>query len=319
MQSDTQLAQQRVRGTKQSGERKTKGATQSQDAHASAQKLESEQRKIRGKATERRRKLIQFLAMLVYNADARHWFSGTISRSPLKRVCVPGLNCYSCPGAIAACPLGSLQNTIGSGRVPFFVTGFLLLTGTLLGRVVCGFICPAGLVQELLYKIPSRKVRKTKKLLAVTRKVSLLKYVLLAVLVIALPLIFYFKDGLGSPFFCKLVCPAGTVGAGVPLVMLNEQLRAAIGWLFTWKTALALIFIVWSIFMFRPFCRFFCPLGAIYSFFNKIAIFGIRVDATKCTHCNACVAGCGMDTLTVNDRECIRCEECRKRCRFGAI
>ncbi|MFC2603364.1 MAG: 4Fe-4S binding protein, partial [Treponema sp.] len=176
-----------------------------------------------------------------------------------------------------------------------------------------------GLVQELLYKIPSKKIIRTKRTFALTRKLSLFKYALLLVLCIALPLAFYFKDGLGAPFFCKLVCPAGTVGAGAPLVLLNEQLRSAAGMLFTWKAAVAAVFITWSVFMFRPFCRFFCPLGAIYSFFNKFAIFGIRVDESKCVHCNACVASCKMDTCTVNDRECIRCGECRTRCRYGAL
>ena len=266
-----------------------------------------------------RRKLIQFTAMLVYNADVRHWFSGSISSTPLKHSCVPGLNCYSCPGAIGSCPLGSLQNTIGNGRAPFYVTGFLLLTGTLLGRVVCSFICPVGLVQELLYKIPSKKIKKTKRMLKITRKVSLLKYILLGLFVVALPLIFYFKKGIGSPFFCKLVCPAGTVGAGVPLVIANEGLRQAIGFLFSWKILLSTAFIVWSIFMYRPFCRFFCPLGAIYSFFNKTAVFGIKLDISKCTHCNACTGPCQMDTIQVNDRECIRCGDCIKRCRFGAL
>ncbi|MBO5288275.1 MAG: 4Fe-4S binding protein [Spirochaetales bacterium] len=66
-------------------------------------------------------------------------------------------------------------------------------------------------------------------------------------------------------------------------------------------------------------CRFVCPLGAIYSFFNKWAIFGIKVDETKCTHCNACVNSCKMDTKKINDRECIRCGECKTKCKFDAI
>ncbi len=266
-----------------------------------------------------RRHLIQFMAMLVYNADVSHWFTGTISRSPLKKVCVPGLNCYSCPGAVASCPLGSLQNTIASGRFPFFITGFFLITGTLLGRMVCSFLCPAGFIQELLYKIKSPKIRRTNKLLAVTRKLSLLKYFLLALLCIALPLALYFKNGIGSPLFCAWICPAGTAEAGIPLVLLNENLRTAAGFLFTWKTALLAVFVLWSVFMFRPFCRFFCPLGAIYSFFNKTAVFGIRVNESKCTHCSACVNTCKMDTLSVNDRECIRCGECVKHCPFDAL
>jgi len=266
-----------------------------------------------------KRKLIQFTAALIYNADIRHWFNGTISQTKLKKICVPGLNCYSCPGAIASCPLGALQTTLANGKIPFFVTGFFLLVGTLLGRMVCSFLCPFGLFQELLYKIPTPKIHHTKKSRIVTRRLSLLKYFVLFILCIILPIFFFLKDGIASPYFCKWFCPEGTIFAGWPLVVLNEGLRSAIGFLFSWKTALALAFILWSVFMFRPFCRFFCPLGAIYSFFNKKAIFGIKVDKTKCTHCNACVNSCKMDTLQINDRECIRCGECKNFCKFNAI
>ena len=266
-----------------------------------------------------KRRLIQVISALIYNADVKHWFNGTISQTGLKKVCVPGLNCYSCPGAFSSCPLGALQNTLASGKFPFFITGFFLLIGTLFGRLICSFLCPFGLFQELLFKIPTPKIYHTKKLRPITRKLSLLKYVILAVMCIALPIIFYFKDGFASPFFCMWICPEGTIFAGWTLVIFNENLRSAIGFLFSWKTILAIAFILWSVFMFRPFCRFFCPLGAIYSFFNKKAVFGIKVDSTKCTHCNACVNSCKMDTLQINDRECISCGECKSKCNFGAI
>jgi len=266
-----------------------------------------------------RRRAVQVLSMLIYNADVSRWFSGGISRSSLKHVCVPGLNCYSCPGAIASCPLGSLQNTIGGGRFPFFVTGFLLLAGTLLGRMVCAFLCPAGLVQELLYKIPVKKLKKTPRVLAVTRRLSLLKYALLVLLCAVFPLAAFVRSGAASPYFCKFFCPAGTLGAGIPLVLLNEGFRAAAGRLFAWKVAVAAVLLLWSAVFFRPFCTFFCPLGAVYSFFNRIALAGIRVDAQKCLHCGACTAHCRMQTLTVNDRECIRCGDCIPRCPHNAL
>lgn len=266
-----------------------------------------------------RRRAVQLISMLVYNADVSRWFSGGISRSPLKHICVPGLNCYSCPGAIASCPLGALQNTIGGGRFPFFVTGFLLLAGTLLGRMVCAFLCPVGLVQELLYKIPVKKIKKTPRILALTRRLSLLKYLLLALPCAVFPLVFYLRSGAASPLFCKFFCPAGTIAAGIPLVLLNEGFRAAAGRLFAWKVAVAAALVLWSSFFFRPFCTFFCPLGAIYSFFNKYAVVGIRLDAHKCTRCGACTAQCRMQTCAVNDRECIRCGECIARCPHGAL
>ena len=231
---------------------------QSESTQQENEKFENQKFSSQKKSTLKRR-LIQVISALIYNADVTHWFNGTISQTGLKKVCVPGLNCYSCPGAISSCPLGALQNTLASGKFPFFITGFFLLIGTLFGRLICSFLCPFGLFQELLFKIPTPKIYHTKKLRPITRKLSLLKYVILAVMCIALPLAFYFKDGFASPFFCKWLCPEGTIFAGWSLVIFNESLRSAIGFLFSWKTALAIIFILWSVFMFRPVCRFFCP------------------------------------------------------------
>lgn len=276
-----------------------------------------------------KRKMIQLISAVIYNLDVKNFLSGSISRSPLKQICVPGLNCYSCPGAVASCPLGSLQNTIAGGRFPFFITGFLLLTGVLLGRAVCGFLCPFGFIQELLNKIPAligfkkkgktQPRRKYTPLAQLSRKATLCKYAVLILLVICLPLIFYIKDGIASPYFCKWICPAGTLEAGIPLILSNEMLRSAAGFLFGWKTLILVITIIWSIAVYRPFCRYICPLGAIYSFFNKIAAVGVAVDTDKCLQCGKCIAACKMDTLSVNDRECIRCGECILECPAKAI
>jgi polyferredoxin len=238
-----------------------------------------------------------------------------VSRSPLKRVCVPGLNCYSCPGAIASCPLGALQNSLAAGRFPFYVVGFLLLFGITLGRWVCGFLCPFGLIQELLYRIPSPKSRKS----TLTRRLSLLKYGFLALPVIALPLGAFFVYGIGEPFFCKFLCPAGTLEAGVPLVLLNTAFRGLAGGLFFLKLTLLAALVALSVFIFRPFCRFFCPLGALYGLFNRYAIWGIHRDRGKCTNCGTCAKSCRMDTRIANDRECIRCGTCIRVCPAQAL
>jgi|SRR5574344_823845 ferredoxin-type protein NapH len=267
----------------------------------------------------KKRKIIQIISMLIYNADVKNYFTGRISKSQLKNICVPGLNCYSCPGSVSACPLGSLQSTIANGKFPFFITGMFLLLGTLFGRAICAFLCPFGLIQEILYKIPFFKIKQTDKTKRISRIMSLLKYFFLAVLCIIFPIVFFFKDGVGSPFFCKLICPEGTIFAGWPLVLLNESFRSSVGFLFTWKSILAFVIIILSLSIYRPFCKYICPLGAIYSFFNKIAIVGISVDETKCTHCNACTVNCKMNAVKVNDRECIRCAECLDKCKFNAL
>ena len=258
-----------------------------------------------------RRKYIQLISALVYNANIKGFSDGVIYFGNLKGVCVPGLNCYSCPGAVASCPLGSLQNAVASsGRtIPFYIIGTLLLFGVLFGRFICGFLCPFGLIQELLYKIPSPKLKKSK----VTRKLSCLKYIILAVFVVILPLMFAY------PGFCKYICPAGTLEAGIPLMMYDETIASLRGALFNWKAAVLAAVVIGAVIVYRGFCRFICPLGAIYSFFNRISIVGVTVDEAKCTKCGRCVRMCKMDIKNVGDRECISCGECMDVCPEDAV
>ncbi len=234
-------------------------------------------------------------------------------------ICVPGLNCYSCPAAAGSCPIGALQATVGASRFHFayYVTGFLILIGVLLGRFVCGFLCPFGWFQELLHKIPSRKFS-TKKLHALTY----LKYVILLLFVFVLPLTIVNEVGMGDPFFCKYICPAGILEGGIPLSIANDSIRASLGVLFTWKSCILIGIVTLSVFFYRPFCKWLCPLGAFYALFNKVSLYRLSVDADKCTSCGACSAVCKMDVdvfRTPNHSECIRCGDCIATCPHHAI
>lgn len=226
-------------------------------------------------------------------------------------MCVPGLNCYSCPGAAAACPLGSVQTALVSSpyKAPYYALGVVLLFGALFGRLICGFLCPFGLVQELLHKIPTPKIRKSRW----TRRLSYLKYVILAVFVVAIPI------AAAVPGFCKYICPAGTLEGGIPLLIQDESLREFAGWLFSWKCLVLVLCIAGAVFCYRSFCRFLCPLGAFYSLFNRIAVVRPHVDKHKCNGCGACTAQCKMDVKCVGDRECISCMDCRQKCPRDAI
>lgn len=264
-----------------------------------------------------KRTFIQFLTAFLYNGNLSGFVSGKIWQGPSKSICVPGLNCYSCPGALGSCPLGALQSSLSGVvlRFPFYVLGLLILFGLLLGRVICGWLCPFGLVQELLYKIPSPKLVKNK----ATRTLTKLKYIIGLLFVIILPLVFFFAVGVGSPAFCKYICPAGTLEAALPLLSTNPFLKQNLGALFNWKLFLLIVTVIASIVVYRPFCRFICPLGAFYSLFNKLSYFGIQVDKLKCTGCDACIHKCKMDCVRVGDRECINCGECIGVCPTNAI
>ncbi len=265
-----------------------------------------------------KRKLIQLYSALLFNANLKGYITGEIYKGPLKNICTPGLNCYSCPGASGACPLGSLQNALGNSqhRAPYYVFGILLLYGIIFGRFICGFLCPFGLIQELFHKIKTPKLKKNK----VTRILSYLKYVILVFFVIILPILYGLRK-VPLPGFCKYICPAGTIEGAFGLLSnkVNNGMFAMLGPLFTWKFVLTVSIILGSVFIFRFFCRFFCPLGAIYGLFNKISVFGIKLDTSKCTSCGLCHSKCKMDVKNAGDHECISCGECIDVCPTGAI
>lgn len=267
-----------------------------------------------------KRKLVQIIATLTTNSYLKGFLEGNIYKGDLKKFCVPGLNCYSCPGALGSCPIGSLQAVIGSINYTFsfYSVGFLMLIGTLMGRLVCGWLCPFGLIQELLHKIPSRKININPR----ASNLKYLKYAVLLVFVFILTAFIANEMGMGDPMFCKYICPAGTLQGGIPLVLLNKSLRSAIGYLFAWKLALLVLTITLSILVFRPFCRFVCPLGAIYALFNAVSIYRFEVEKERCTKCKICSKNCKMDVKVYkspNDPECIRCGDCIENCPNNAI
>ena len=267
------------------------------------------------------RLLVQACFAAISNGYIKGFARGEIFTGASKYVCVPGMNCYSCPGALGACPIGSLQATLNAReyRVSLYVVGLLVIFGTLLGRFVCGFLCPFGLVQDLLYKIPFvKKIRR----FPGEKFLRYFRFFFLAVFVLILPAFVADFTGLGEPWFCKWVCPVGTLEGGIPLVLLNSAMRGSAGFIFKWKLAILLVTIFSSIVMYRPFCRYVCPLGAIYGVFNKVSFYRFKIDTEKCTKCGACQKTCKLDIPVYekpNSVDCIRCGDCKAACPHKAI
>lgn len=268
-----------------------------------------------------KRTAIQCLSAVLLNANIAGFWEGKIYTGKSKNLCLPVLNCYSCPGALGACPIGSLQVSAGCSvyGISFYVLGFLALMGVLFGRLLCGFLCPFGLIQDLLHKIPLPKLKIPPKL---DRIMRFGKYLVLAFLVLLLP--FLAADSYGStiPYFCKYLCPAGTLEAGIPLILMNKPLLATIGWLFSWKMLVLAVVLFSSMIIYRPFCKYFCPLGAFYALFNGFSFYRYYIDWNKCKNCGTCSKVCPMDVKpekTPNHAECIRCGLCRNECPQNAI
>ena len=281
------------------------------------------EKKKSGKLKKRRRVrlIVQACFAAVSNGYISGFANGRIFEGVTKYACVPGLNCYSCPGALGACPIGSLQATIGSKqfKIALYVLGILTVYGAFMGRFVCGFLCPFGLIQDLLNKIPFiKKIRN----LPGEKFLRFLRYIVLAVFVILLPMVVVDIAGIGDPWFCKYICPAGSLEGGIPLVLLNEGLRSAIGFLYTWKIAILAVTVLLSVVIYRPFCRYLCPLGAIYGIFNKFSFYRFTVEKDKCNECKACQNVCGLDIPVYkkpNSIDCIRCGDCKTACPTGAL
>ena len=267
------------------------------------------------------RLLIQAAFTALSNGYIKGFAHGKIYQGDLKYVCLPGMNCYSCPGALGSCPIGALQSTLSSReyKISLYVFGFISLFAVIFGRLICGFLCPFGLIQDLLFKIPFvKKVRELKG----EKFLRCLRFIILAVFVIIMPMFVIDITGLGKPWFCKYICPVGTLEGGIPLVLMNKTLRSAIGFLFKWKVAILIVILIFSIIIYRPFCRYICPLGAIYGLFNKISFVSYKVDKSKCTKCGVCQKTCKLNIKVYenpNSMDCIRCGECIEACSVKAL
>ncbi len=231
---------------------------------------------------------------------------------------VPVLNCYSCPLAQGACPIGTIQHFFVIGAIPLFAVGVVGVFGIMAGRFYCGHLCPFGFLQDLLARFRKRHVR-------IPRFLEYGKYAVLVGLVIIMPFIVL------EPFFCTL-CPAGSLEAGIPLVTMDwletreaspdmfvtgMGLVSMIGWWFWFKIALLVSLIAGAVFVRRPFCRTACPLGAIFGLFNRFSLFvhppepevpdGKRRFFLK--HCPVHITR----PEDVDSHACLKCRECYRR------
>jgi ferredoxin len=326
--------------------------------------------------------------------------------------CMPAMNCWACPAAAFGCPIGAIGNFLVKGLVPFFAIGLMLLVGALVGRLICGWVCPFGLLQDLLAKIPVKK-------LPFPRVLSYGKYVFLVVTVFLIPILFGIdKKPTGTHasdfFFCNY-CPAGTLEAAIPVRLFGSRLAAQAGeavadaedeaededefadedfgdddddtggemgslwgddddddddtsggeemgglwgddddddtegddWLsagdpvaaggadlafagsgdmasFLVSTRMWVLyaFLLAFVFIRRPFCRGFCPIGAMFALLNRFSFFRMRVKVDLCKSCDVCAKKCPVDNkvyMTPSSDDCIRCLECTKNCSRGGV
>jgi len=225
-------------------------------------------------------------------------------------LCAPVFHCYACPLATFSCPIGVLANFSALHLIPFMTIGLLVVAGALVGSLFCGWACPFGLLQDLGAKIPVRKFE-------LPRWTGHFRFVVLGVTVLAIPYLF----GEEHPLFVCRVCPAGGIEAALPNVVKQAATGQQILWPSTIKLTIVGVFLGAILFIRRPWCRVLCPLGVIFSAFNRVSAFFLRFERDTCTDCKRCGQTCQYNIepeKSPNDLRCIRCLECT-RCAPGAL
>jgi polyferredoxin len=225
-------------------------------------------------------------------------------------MCGPVFHCYACPLATFACPIGVLASFSALHIFPFIAVGLLVLAAAVFGSLICGWACPFGFLQDLLGKIPTPRFD-------LPKWTAHLRY---AVLIGAVFLVPYFF-GKDHPLFVCRFCPAGGLEAAVPSMTSQALAGQQVVWPNALKVTILVLFLVAIFFMRRPWCRILCPLGAIFSLFNRVSVFFLRLNPDKCTHCERCHKLCefGIEPeKSPNDLRCVRCLECT-RCGPGAL
>lgn len=264
------------------------------------------------------RRIVQLVAFFSANSFFASIPRASFYQGSLKGVCVPILNCYACPLAWGSCPIGALQHFVIVRALPFYLLGVLGLIGVFVGRWPCGWLCPFGWFQEIVYKLKLPKFSAP----------DWLRHMKFVVLFGVVGLIAWWT---WEPWFCK-ICPAGTLGAGLPWLLWKARgSEYAAGmdfttWMFGLKVGLLGGLILLSGMMRRPFCRFICPLGAIFGLFNKVSLLQLNVDIDSCrvavakgadydncATCRHCSTHCPMDLKVpeqIDSVDCIRCMNC---------
>jgi polyferredoxin len=191
-------------------------------------------------------------------------------------------------------------------RFPYEIVGQLGLLSMLVGRMACGWLCPFGLLQDLLFLATKVEVK-------ISHAWRHVRWFVLIGLVILLPWI------IGDDIFSK-VCPLGILTADLPWLLWNPldpstgkpMFASVVVWAIAINLAILAAILVLSAFIKRPFCRVLCPLGHIFSLFNKVSLVRLEV-ASSCDQCNACQTVCPVDIKVYEDpnsSECIRCLSC---------
>lgn len=178
----------------------------------------------------------------------------------------------------------------------------LAVVGT---KLVCGWSCPFGALQELLYELPLGRRLKGIQL-------PFLATMTLRTLIFAAALLVLLGWLGGSP---------GTVLYDI----INPFYLFGLDFARPAAVASMVLFLIAALLVYRPFCQLVCPFGWYSWFLERFALFGIRINRRRCSRCNACARACPLEAARGRlegwplAADCFSCARCLRVCPAAAI
>ncbi len=239
-----------------------------------------------------------------------------------------------------------------NGLFPWLPIGIMLVVGAILGRFMCGWICPVGFLQDIITNVKGRVDSVEKRAQQYWIRLKYVLVILAFLISGSLGLAVYY--GVGSNYASSLgpfadglfvaITPDGTLFGTIPVLFegswryLTTPQPAGISaadistWLgqipaITWLNIIILIGFIYAAWRIPRFwCRYVCPVGAIMAVTQKNSMLGMHRDPVRCSDCKECETACPMqvpildlDWKKFNDSECILCMACIDACPAGAL
>jgi polyferredoxin len=286
------------------------------------------------------RNFFELAGFLLLNALVFKYVYPFINLEPLA-VPIPVLISLKSSTSLAAGALDCIQVMFSKPIFPLLPFATVLIVGSVIGRLLCGWLCPIGFIQDLILKIKGNGSKVNPRTHATLIK---LKYVLLSVtfffsITLALSLQAgesKYKEALG-PFTKGVFLPIQPetalfanlprlIQSGTESGLLDFSGPTSAGFLVLLGFALSLLLLIGAYLVPWFWCRYLCPTGALMSIFMRFSFLGMKRDPSKCTKCGGCVEACPMQIRILdlpwekfNDPECTLCLECVEACPTGAL
>jgi len=182
---------------------------------------------------------------------------------------------------------------------------FFAILAVIGNKVICGWACPFGALQELIYHLPILRKLKTRRVpFVVTNTIR-------GVLFVVMLLMLFGIVGRRKGFVIyHYVNPFNLFNFDIETVSVGVTIVVAL---------------VVSFGFYRPFCQFVCPFGLLSWLLERVSIFRVKIDRSRCTNCGACVSVCPLDAAKGRiagktfPADCFSCARCLNICPFDAI